>query len=149
MVLEQTLDSPLDCKEIKPVDVKGNQPWVFIVRTDAEAEAEAEAPVFWPLDLKSQHIGKDPNTGKDWRQKERGQQRMRWLDSFIDSMDMNLSKLQETEKDREAWRAALQRVARSQTWLSDWTTTVLWLEIYWRGRGTQTVIRNRRKKLKY
>jgi len=66
VVLEKTLESPLDCKEIKPVNPKGNQPWIFIGRTDTEVEA----PIFWPLDAKSQLIGKDPEVGKDWRQEE-------------------------------------------------------------------------------
>ena len=67
VVLEKTRESPLDCKEIKPVNPKGNQPWIFTGRTDAEAET----PIFWPPDTKSQLIGKDPNAGKDWRQKEK------------------------------------------------------------------------------
>ena len=66
MVLEKTLDSPLDCKEIKPVNPKGTQPWIFIERTDAEA------PILWPTDEKSWLIGKDPDAGKDWRQEEKG-----------------------------------------------------------------------------
>ena len=68
MVLEKTFESPLDCKEIKPVNPKGNQPWIFIGKTDAEAEA----PILWPPDAKSSLIGKDPDTGKDWRQEEKG-----------------------------------------------------------------------------
>ena len=91
VVLEKTLESPLDIKEIKPVSVKGNQPWIFSGRTDAEAEAEA--PILWPPDVKSWLIGKDPDAGKDWRQKETGWKRMRWLHSITDSMHMNLSKL--------------------------------------------------------
>ena len=67
-VLEKTLESPLDCKDIQPVHPKGNQPWIFIERTDTEAEA----PVLWPPDAKSQLFGKDPDAGKDWRQKEKG-----------------------------------------------------------------------------
>ena len=78
IVLEKTLDSPLDSKEIKPVNPKGNQPWIFIGRTDAEAEA----PVLWPPDAKSHLIGKDPDTRKDWRQEDRGWQRIRWLDGY-------------------------------------------------------------------
>ena len=89
VMMEKTLESPLDSKEIKPVSPKGNQPWIFIGRTDAEAEA----PVLWPPDTKSQLIVKDPDAGKDWRQKEKWQQRTRWLDSITDSMDINLSKL--------------------------------------------------------
>ena len=67
VVLEKILESPLDCKEIKPLNPKGNQPWIFIERTDAEAEA----PILWPPDVKSQLIGKDPDAGKDWRQQEK------------------------------------------------------------------------------
>ena len=81
------IESPLGCKEIKPVNPKGNQLWIFIGRTDAEAEA----PKLWPPDSKSQLIGKDPDAGKDWRQKRRGLQRMRWLDSITDSLEMNWS----------------------------------------------------------
>ena len=68
VVLEKTLESPLDCKELKPVNPKGNQPWIYIERTDAEVEA----PVLWPPDVKSQLTGKDPDTGKDWKEKEKG-----------------------------------------------------------------------------
>ena len=76
VVLEKTLESPLDCKEIKPLHPKGNQSWIFIGRTDAEAEA----PILWPSDAKNWLIGKDSDAGKDWRQEEKGQQMMRWLD---------------------------------------------------------------------
>ena len=88
VVLEKTLESPLDCKEIKPINPKGNQSWIFIGR----ATAEAEAPILWPCDTNRQLIEKDPDAGKNWEQGERReQQRMRWLDGITDSVDMSLS----------------------------------------------------------
>ena len=116
VVLKKALESPLDCK-IKPVNSKGNQSWIFIGKTDAEAET----PKLWPPDAKNWLIGKDPNAGKDWRRR-RGWQRMRRLDSITDSLSMNQSELQETVMDREGWHAAVNRVVKSQTWLSDRTT---------------------------
>ena len=101
VVLEKTLESLLDSKQIKPVNPKGNQPWIFTGRT------EAEGPVLWPPVAKNCLTGKDPDARKDWSKRERGLQRMRWLDSITYSVNMNLSKLWEIVEDRGVWCAAV------------------------------------------
>ena len=115
VVLENTLrlESPLDCKEIEPVSPKGNEPWIFIERTDAEA------PILWPPDGKSQLIGKDPDAGKDCRQEEKGTAEDEMVGCHHWLNEHEFQQTPETVKDREAWRAAVLGLAKNQTQLSN------------------------------
>ena len=128
VVLEKTLESPLDCKEIQPVRPKGNQSWIFIARTDAEAETL----IVWPPDVKNWLNGKDPDTGQDWRQ-EKGMTEDEMVGWHHWRDGQSLSKLRELVMDREVWCGAVNGLAKSWTWLRDWNQlncgNLLWLVI--------------------
>ena len=119
VLLEKTLESTLDSKEIESVNPKGNQFWIFIEMTGAEAEV----PIFGHLIWKNWLIGKAPDARKYWGQEEKETEDE--MDGITDSRDMSISKLQEIVKDRETWHAAVHEVTKSWTWLRNWTTTTI------------------------
>ena len=123
MVLK-TLEHPFKCKELKPLNLKGNQLLIFIF-----GSTDAETSTLWLLDMKCWLPGKDPNAGRTKGRRRQGWQRMRWLDGITDSVDMRLSKLRKIEKDREAWHAAVHGVAKS--WTGQQLNSNILLDFFW------------------
>ena len=117
MVLEKILESPLDCKEIKPVNPKRNQPWIFIGMTDAEAEA----PILGPFDMENWLTGKDPDAGNDWKQEEKGMTKDEMVEWHHQLNGHEFEQALGVGDGKEAWCAAVHGVAKSWTWLSNWT----------------------------
>ena len=140
VVLEKTLESPLDCKEIQPVHSE-DQPWDFFRRNDVKAEA----PVLWPPHAKSWLIGKDSDAGRDWGQEEKGttEDEMAGWHHKLD--DVSLSEVREIVMDREAWRAAIHGVTKSRTRLSDWTELILYMQNLEKKWYTWTYLQNRNR----
>ena len=129
------LESPLDCKEIKPVNPKGNQPWIFTGRTDAKAEA----PIIWPPDVKNWLIRKDPDAGKNWGPGKKRASEDEMVGWHYRLNGHEFEQTQEGVMDREAWRGAVHGVAESQIWLRNWITTKEWT---WMEEESFTVLKN-------